>query len=169
MSEIVSHAQMTASDVDLLLRAHAELRCLSREVLPVLREIEAPSDLPDDQIGAALTYLELSWLEARRHAAETDSARLALYDAADRESAAKGDAEQSMGALGGGSFLSDNACRYSAAVRRLRSSVAARVEQLLSSQLAGIHATPVVRRLGDGLEAETAASAGADLHAHGSP
>lgn len=61
-------------DICLLLRAHGEQRWLISEVLPVLREIEQPSSIPEDQLGAALAYLEVLWLDARGRAAETDAA-----------------------------------------------------------------------------------------------
>jgi len=62
------------SDVCLMLRAHAEQRWLSHEVIPVLRQLRDPDGLPDEQLGAALAYLEVIWLEAGRLAAETDAA-----------------------------------------------------------------------------------------------
>jgi hypothetical protein len=70
------------SDVCLLLRAYAEQRWLSREVVPVLRQLESPDELPEEQLGAALAYLEVTWLEASRLAAETDAAFAALEDTA---------------------------------------------------------------------------------------
>lgn len=66
------------SDVNLLLRAHAEQRWLAREILPVLRQLQATDELPEEQLGAALAYLEVTWLEAARLAAETDAAFAAL-------------------------------------------------------------------------------------------
>ena len=66
--------QSPPSDVCLLLRAYAEQRWLSREVVPVLRQLEAPDELPEEQLGAALAYLEVTWMEASRLAAETDTA-----------------------------------------------------------------------------------------------
>ena len=98
-------------DVSLLLRAHAEQRWLSREVIPVLRELDTKQDLPDDQQGAASAYLEVIWIEAAKHARESDSARTEL-DALDLK-------DQS---------LCDKARRYHEAVRDLRKVVAKRVE-----------------------------------------
>jgi hypothetical protein len=95
------------SDVCLMLRAHAEQRWLSREVVPVLRQLQTPGALPEEQLGAALAYLEVTWLEAARHAAETDAAFAALQD-----TAADGDGE-----------LPSKARRYHAAVRSLREAV----------------------------------------------
>ena len=62
------------SDISLLLRAHAEQRWLCHEVLPVLRQLEQRDSLPEEQLGAALAYLEVLWIEASQRAAETDAA-----------------------------------------------------------------------------------------------
>jgi hypothetical protein len=62
------------SDICLLLRAHAEQRWLCHEVLPVLRQLEQRDTLPEEQLGAALAYLEVLWIEASQRAAETDAA-----------------------------------------------------------------------------------------------
>jgi hypothetical protein len=74
--------QTPPSDVCLLLRAYAEQRWLSREVVPVLRQLQTPDELPEEQLGAALAYLEVTWLEASRLASETDAAFAALEDTA---------------------------------------------------------------------------------------
>jgi len=66
------------SDVCLLLRAHAEQLWLTREIVPVLRQLQSPGGLPEEQLGAALAYLEVAWVEATRLAAETNSAFAAL-------------------------------------------------------------------------------------------
>jgi hypothetical protein len=66
------------SDICLLLRAHAESRWLSHEVVPVLRQLERRDALPEEQLGAALAYLEVLWIEAARRAAETDGASAEL-------------------------------------------------------------------------------------------
>jgi len=63
-----------AHDIYLLLRAHGEQRWLLGQVQPVLRQLEAPSTIPEEQLGAALAYLEVLWLDARRRAAESDAA-----------------------------------------------------------------------------------------------
>lgn len=103
------------SDVCLLLRAHAEARWLSHQVVPVLREIEQRDCLPDEQLGAAHAYLEVLWIEACGRAAETDAARSEL-DATGPD---------------GDRALNGNARRYHAAVRRLRHTISGRVEKLL--------------------------------------
>ena len=102
------------SDMCLLLRAYAEQRWLTSELLPVVRELESPEQIPEEQLGAALAYLEVLWVDARRRAAETDAALEAL------------------GAAGGGHspVLSERARRYNAAVRRLRASVEVRVRRI---------------------------------------
>src|ERR1700736_2002660 len=66
------------SDISLLLRAHAEQRWLCHEVLPVLRQLEQRDSLPEEQLGAALAYLEVLWIEASQRAAETDAASAEL-------------------------------------------------------------------------------------------
>ncbi len=104
--------QSPPADVCLLLRAHAEARWLSREVVPVIRELE--QDLASD---AALAYLEALRIEAQHHAGETDAARSEL-DAL---------------APGGDHGVRANAHRYHAAVRTLRAAIDARVQQLLAA------------------------------------
>jgi len=106
------------SDVCLLLRAHAEQRWLSREVVPVMRQLQAPGELPDEQLGAALAYLEVTWLEAVQLAAETDAAFV------DLDHAAPPSAEET---------LPCKARSYHAAVRTLRQAVAAHVTALVSA------------------------------------
>lgn len=123
MSELLEQEATASSypaapaDVSLMLRAHAELRCLSREVIPVLRQIETRSGLPDDQLGAALAYLEVMWMQARTHAAKTDAAGALL---------AAGRSEQAQG-------LSESALAYRTAVTVLRGAVAGRVAALLDA------------------------------------
>jgi hypothetical protein len=102
-------------DVCLLLRAHAEARWLSNELTPVLREIEQRDTIADQQLGAALAYLEVLWIEAGARARETEAARVELD------------------ALGGGEqSLPDKARRYHSAVRRLRDMIERRVSLQLS-------------------------------------
>jgi hypothetical protein len=97
-------------DVCLLLRAHAEARWLGNELTPVLFEIEQRETVAEQQLGAALAYLEVLWIEACARARETESARVELD------------------ALGGGDqALAEKARRYHAAVRRLRENIDRRV------------------------------------------
>jgi len=102
------------SDVSLLLRAYSEQRWLTSELLPVLRELERPGAVPEEQLGAALAYLEVLWVDASQRAAETDEAFVEL-NAFDH---------------GPSRLLCERARRYNAAVRRLRSSVGTRVTRL---------------------------------------
>jgi len=102
------------SDICLMLRAYAEQRWLTTELLPVVRELESPDQIPEEQLGAALAYLEIMWVDARRRAAETEAAFEAL---------------SSVG-CGPSSGLSERACRYNAAVRRLRCSSERRVRRI---------------------------------------
>jgi hypothetical protein len=97
------------SDIRLLLRADAEQRWLNREVIPVLRQVETREELPDEEIGAALAYLEAMWNEATLRARETDAAHRCL-------GSRDGESETLSGAAG----------RYHAAVRALRGIVADR-------------------------------------------
>jgi hypothetical protein len=63
------------SDVCLLLRAHAEQGWLHHELLPVLRQLLQDNTLAEEELGAALAYLEVLWIEASQRAAETEAAR----------------------------------------------------------------------------------------------
>jgi hypothetical protein len=104
------------SDVCLLLRAHAEHSWLHHQVLPVVRELKHRDSLPEEQLGAAMAYLEVLWIEASQRAAETEAARAEL-DAIDAA------AERA---------LAGKARGYHAAVRRLRSHLARIVDELLA-------------------------------------
>jgi hypothetical protein len=101
-------------DICLMLRAHAEQLWLTSEVLPTVRQLECPGAVPDEHVGAALAYLEVLWLDARRRAAETDAALHQLHD----------------GTSDGDTMLYDKAHRYHAAVRRLRCATRERVYAL---------------------------------------
>jgi hypothetical protein len=107
--------QSPAADVCLLLRAHGESRWLSNELAPVLREVEQRETISDRQLGTALAYLEVLWIEAGARARETESARVELD--------ALGSYDPS---------LYEKALRYHAAVRRLRDAIEARVCRLLA-------------------------------------
>jgi hypothetical protein len=98
------------SDIRLLLRADAEQCWLHREVIPVLRAIEAPHRLDEEEVGAALAYLEAMWGEATIRARETDAAHNHLCALGDQPEELEGPAS-----------------RYHAAVRSLRKIVADRV------------------------------------------
>lgn len=120
MSEHINKTDGPPADVELMLRAHAETRCLSREVIPVVRQIETGAGLPQEQYGAAMAYLEVTWLQARRRARESDAAYLQLCVLpADR---ADGEDE-----------IYSGACRYYTAVKALREVVQRRVGMLLDA------------------------------------
>lgn len=104
-------------EVCLLLRTHAEQLWLSREVVPVLRQLQTPGGLPEEQLGAALAYLEVTWLEASRLAVECDAAFAAL-------GATRASADQA---------LALQARRYHAAVRLLREAVSEHVRALIAA------------------------------------
>jgi hypothetical protein len=114
MTDITDHSP--ATDVHLLLRAHAEARWLSHEVVPVLREIEREDARSEEHLSAALAYLEVLWLEACDRAAETEATHTEL------------EPQESYGEAS----LHGRAHRYHAAVRRLRGSVARRVSEILA-------------------------------------
>jgi hypothetical protein len=111
------------SDVCLLLRAHAEQRWLSHEVVPVLRELEQRDSLPEEQLGAALAYLEVLWIEASQRAAETDAIYAKLAAACAEVGVACADRDK---------ILPRMARRYHAAVRILREVLARQVAQLIA-------------------------------------
>ncbi len=114
MTAISDHSNLSEpQDICVLLRAHGEERWLITEVLPVLRHLEQPGAIPEDQLGAALAYLELLWLDASRRAAETDAAYARLDPS---------DAERDP-------ILHEKAARYHAAVRRLRAKFDRRVRE----------------------------------------
>src|SRR5271154_1505407 len=104
------------SDVCLLLRAHAEQGWLSHELLPVVRQLEHRDSLPEEQLGAALAYLEVLWVEANQRAADTEAAHAdldAIHTSTDPN-------------------LSREARNYHLAVCTLRESVARHVNELLA-------------------------------------
>lgn len=113
------------SDIRLLLRADAEQDWLQREVLPVLREIESEQQRPEEEVGAALAYLEAMWDEATLRARETDAAHGDLHAPEQRCTT-----------------LVEPAGRYHATVRALRRIVAERVRPFVDGALA-------VRKPGD--------------------
>jgi hypothetical protein len=111
-------------DICVLLHAHGEQRWLVSEIVPVLRQLEEPDAIPDDQRGAALAYLEVLWLDARLRAADTDAAHATL-DASDSQR---------------DPTLREKAVRYHAAVRRQRKIIARRIAALEHTHLlSGAH------------------------------
>jgi hypothetical protein len=116
MSESFDYTLPT--DIRLLLRADAEQCWLQREVIPVLRQLETPEELPEEEIGAALAYLEAMWDEAALRARETDAAHRNLCSRDGQPEA-----------------LSDPASRYHTAVRGLRGIVADRVTPFVEPEL----------------------------------
>jgi hypothetical protein len=75
-------AHRAVADACLLLRSHFEELWLRSQVLPVVRQLEDPESIPEDQLGAALAYLELLWIDAARRSGETEAAfRELLFDA----------------------------------------------------------------------------------------
>jgi hypothetical protein len=107
------HHSSHPPDICLILRAHGEQRWLISEVIPTVRQLEQDDAIEEDQMGAALAYLEVLWLDACQRAGETDAAREQL----DRQTTAD-------------QLLYEKARSYHAAVRRLRAVVARRVSAL---------------------------------------
>jgi len=103
------------TDVCLLLRAHAEQSCLNHDVVPIVRKLQQRDHLTEEELSAALVWLEVVWIKASKRAVETDAAYedLKAFDVADERA------------------LSDTARGYHAAVCTLRRSVAHRVHELL--------------------------------------
>jgi hypothetical protein len=101
-------------DICLLLRAHGEQRWLVSEVVPVLRQLEQPDAIPDDQRAAALAYLEVLWIDAHLRACDTDAA-YEHFNASEP---------------GRDPVLHAKALSYHAAVSRQRDSIARRIGRL---------------------------------------
>ncbi len=139
----------TPPEISLLLRAHAEQHWLAREVLPVVRQVETRDGrragagatidpdvdptpdgdpeterLPEDQLPAALAYLEVAWAEAVRRAGDTDGACTCLDLALPAPGAPSAAAPCEE--------LERKARRYRAAVVALREGAARRVASLLT-------------------------------------
>ncbi len=84
----------------------------------MLREVETRDELPEEQLAAALAYLEVTWLDAKLRARETDAA----YDQLDTSPTGSEDQE-----------LYRKALRYYSSVRVLREVVTRRVAPVLAS------------------------------------
>jgi hypothetical protein len=108
-------------EVSLLLRAHSEQRWLSREVVPVVRQVATHEGLPEEQLPAALAYLEVVWSEAVTRAGETDKALTCL------------DLSLPAPASPQCRALAARARRYRAAVLVLREAVAKHVARFLAT------------------------------------
>jgi len=113
-----SVAETHPPDICLLLRAHSEQSWLTSRLVPVLADLERPGCIPEDQLGAALAYLEILWLDARSKASETDAARAQLGP----EPAATDE-------------LYESALAYHAAVARLRGELRRRVGGLIRTRV----------------------------------
>jgi len=109
------------ADIRLLLRAYAEQRWLTNNLLPHLRSLERADAIPDEDLGAPLAYLEVLWVDARSRAAETDAAF------ADLDPLVSGRCR----------VLQDRARRYYLAVRKLRAGCGARVTWLTHAERGG--------------------------------
>jgi len=120
------------SDICLMLRSHGEQHWLVSQVMPVLRQVEHPRLVPEDQLGAALAYLEVLWLDALRRSAETEAALRELLDCDPR-------AQRPFHA---------EARRYERAVCALRKSVGARVKRIIAPRN-GSHPHPPSGRAGE--------------------
>ncbi len=114
------------SEVCLLLRAHALQHWLNREVMPVVSELQDRDQVPEDQVGAALAYLEVLWLEASLRAAETDAAFAKLNETAG----------------GTDKGLRSQVRRYHEAVRALHKAVEGHVAELVSAPVEMLETNP---------------------------
>jgi hypothetical protein len=114
------------SDVCLLLRAHAHQQWLNREVMPIVSDLKDRDSVPEDEVAAALAYLEVLWFEASLRAAETEAAFAQLDEAGDN---AGGAGENG----GGGQGLRGQVRRYHEAVRSLHEAVEAHVRELVAA------------------------------------
>jgi hypothetical protein len=112
------------SDISLVLWAYAEQLWLTSQVLPVLDQLEHPELIPEDQLGAALAYLEVLWIDAARRAAQTEAA-FAQLDAA---------------ATNGDRALNQEARTYHATVRDLRRAVSRKVAVTLAGPASAAYA-----------------------------
>ncbi len=115
-SKLIQNPFASPPDVSLMLRTHSEQSWLIHEVIPVVRQIETPEGLPEEQLPAAIAYLEVIWAEALGRARETDRAlrrldtlELVLHS------------------------LPARVCRYHAAVEALREATARRVAKLIAA------------------------------------
>ena len=122
MPELPIPATINPTDVCLLLRAHAEGHWLRSHVLPVVRELESPTCVPEPELGAALAYLEVLWLDAMSRGAETDAAAALL-------AAYHGDCS-GTGDVHGDALLSSQARLLHASVRLIREDLRGRVRRL---------------------------------------
>jgi hypothetical protein len=112
-----------------MLRAHAQQQWLNREVMPVLSDLKDRESVPEDQVAAALAYLEVLWFEASLRAAETDAAFAKLNETAP-------DAERG---------LRGQVRRYHDAVGALHEAVERRVMELVAAPADMRSANPATR------------------------
>ncbi len=127
-------------DVSLLLLAHSEQHLLSRKVIPVVHQLETGERLPEEQLPAAIAYLEVVWAQAAARARETDAAlrHLELAETGMRArgecppASARGECLPASVGLAHQPFPA-LARRYHAAVRALREAVAQRVVPLIAA------------------------------------
>lgn len=101
-------------DICLLLRAYAEQKWLTTELGPLLDDLERGGVVREDELGAALAYLEVMWVDACVRARGTDAAHASLDPAASERCR----------------VLHERAARYYDAVRRQRAELGARVRRL---------------------------------------
>jgi hypothetical protein len=127
-------------DVSLLLRAHSEQHWLSREVIPVIRQIETRECLPEEQLPAAIAYLEVIWAQA--------ASRARVSDAALRQLDALAPPSEPLLA---------RARRYHLAVKTLREATAGRVGRLIATPMAALGEKLLASPGCDGAQASVAA------------
>jgi hypothetical protein len=143
---LIQNSFASPPDVSLMLRTHSEQSWLIHEVIPVVRQIETPEGLPEEQLPAAIAYLEVIWAEALGRARETDRA-LRLLDTLDLTEN-EGPSSPSCGRPRhllaedegpdqrhppGRHSLPARVCRYHAAVEALREATTRRVAKLIAA------------------------------------
>lgn len=109
---------MFPTDAALLLRVHAEHQWLQDELMSLLDQLEDPAHLRSEELRAALAYLEVTWSEELRRAGQTDAAFRRLEREPDDDEAPA---------------LIRQARSYYRGLRKLRSSLAARVEPFVGT------------------------------------
>jgi hypothetical protein len=97
-----------------------------------LRQLQQRDSLPEEQLGAALAYLEVLWIETSQRAAETDAA-YAQLEACEPSATTDANGGQAGSLDDGGGTLPSKARRYHAAVRTLREVLGRQVATLLAA------------------------------------
>jgi len=98
----------------------------------VLRQLQQRDTLPEEQLGAALAYLEVLWIETAQRSAETDAA-YAQLEACEPAATTETNGGHAGSLDDGGGTLPSKARRYHAAVRTLREVLGRQVAAVLTA------------------------------------